>query len=310
MTQLTLHLVSNGLTNVMELTDVRLPTDPVPLQQHPNYAATLDLLGAGVVSHGIAHGGETIGHIVMTRRKFGPVCPHGLATRGPVWAAGTSPDDRIAALRMLTRDGVQVINAEARDARVLRAAGFRQIVTHATIAELDLTPRHDILSARLDQKWRNRLVQAEDTGLCVTTAPLCPTPAQWLFAQDAAQKKRRVYRTWPAALTCAFAMANPNATMLATASHKGAPVAAILILLHGTAATYHIGVTTDDGRALSAHNLLLWNAVLDLRGRGVTRLELGTLDTARAPGLARFKLATGAAARRLGGTWLRLPFGL
>jgi hypothetical protein len=36
-------------------------------------------------------------------------------------------------------------------------------------------------------------------------------------------------------------------------------------------------------------------------------LDLGTLDTQNAPGLARFKLGSGATAQLLGGTWARLP---
>jgi hypothetical protein len=46
---------------------------------------------------------------------------------------------------------------------------------------------------------------------------------------------------------------------------------------------------------------------LVLARRGITRLDLGTLDTEAAPGLARFKLGSGAAARALGGTWLWWP---
>jgi hypothetical protein len=36
-------------------------------------------------------------------------------------------------------------------------------------------------------------------------------------------------------------------------------------------------------------------------------LDLGTVDTENAPGLARFKIGSGAQIRSLGGTWLRIP---
>ena len=44
-----------------------------------------------------------------------------------------------------------------------------------------------------------------------------------------------------------------------------------------------------------------------LRAEGVRWLDLGSVDTEAAPGLARFKLGTGAALKRLGATCLVLP---
>ena len=55
---------------------------------------------------------------------------------------------------------------------------------------------------------------------------------------------------------------------------------------------------------LNAHNLLLARAAKWFAGRGVRGLDLGTIDTVNAPGLARFKLGVGARAKKLGGTWL------
>jgi lipid II:glycine glycyltransferase (peptidoglycan interpeptide bridge formation enzyme) len=78
----------------------------------------------------------------------------------------------------------------------------------------------------------------------------------------------------------------------------------MLFLRHGTTATYHIGWTSRDGRAASAHNLILWDACARLAARGVRQLDLGIIDTETAPGLARFKLGTGAQPVRTGGTWL------
>ena len=40
---------------------------------------------------------------------------------------------------------------------------------------------------------------------------------------------------------------------------------------------------------------------------GVEMLDLGMIDTVNAPGLARFKLGSGAVAQSLGGTWLHAP---
>ena len=52
---------------------------------------------------------------------------------------------------------------------------------------------------------------------------------------------------------------------------------------------------------------MLARAAEALRAEGVAWLDLGSVDTEAAPGLARFKLGTGAELRRLGATCLVLP---
>jgi hypothetical protein len=44
-----------------------------------------------------------------------------------------------------------------------------------------------------------------------------------------------------------------------------------------------------------------------LENLGTQVLDLGSVDTVSAPGLARFKLGAGAQVKSLGGTWLHLP---
>lgn len=51
---------------------------------------------------------------------------------------------------------------------------------------------------------------------------------------------------------------------------------------------------------------MLWQAALVLRGQGVQRLDLGAVDATN-PGLARFKLGTGARLVSLGPSSLVLP---
>lgn len=106
-------------------------------------------------------------------------------------------------------------------------------------------------------------------------------------------------------MTRTWAQLHPDRTLLFTAIDHTTPVAALLILHHGNRATYHIGVTTEQGRQSSAHNLLMWSAMRHMSDRGCHFLELGRTDIN--PGLTRFKLGTGAQPRILGGTWLWYP---
>ena len=73
--------------------------------------------------------------------------------------------------------------------------------------------------------------------------------------------------------------------------------------MHGDAATYHVGWSSEEGRKLGAHSLLLWHAINVLRERGLRRLDLGGVDTERGAGIARFKIGTGGAVVTLAGTY-------
>lgn len=243
--------------------------------------------------------------LALRRRPF-----PALVSRGPVWHGAPDDTAKAASFRAAARHGVWLINAEhPEDAPALKRAGFRQIMTATTIAETDLTRPEAELRAGLHGKWRNRLVAAQ-AGLPAThkvsLRSFDPARDGWLLAQETAQQKQQKYRALPPALVLALSQAAPRALRMATLTNNGAPLAAMLFVIHETRALYHIGWSGAEGRRLGAHNLLLWHAMTKLKSSGVTCLELGTVDTDTTPSLARFKLGSGARARALGGTWLRL----
>lgn len=87
----------------------------------------------------------------------------------------------------------------------------------------------------------------------------------------------------------------------------GAFSAGMAFVVHGQSATYHLGWASQASKAVGVHGLMLMRAAEALRAEGVRWLDLGSVDTEAAPGLARFKLGTGAELRRLGATCLVLP---
>ncbi|MFK7753601.1 MAG: GNAT family N-acetyltransferase [Sedimentitalea sp.] len=262
---------------------------PTPaLQQHICFARALTALGTP---------GVAVGHDLALTRTFRT----GLRV---AMLARATPD--LAALpAQLKKAGLgrtPVILSPDHPMPKLAKLGALALMTPAHVAELTLSdPDH--MRAAQHQKWRNRLRRAERTSLRVARQNLPFTPNQPLFAADAAQQRAQNYRAWPVAMTLAYAKANPGQAKLFTAFEGRDAVAAMLILRHGASATYHIGYSTPRGRTLNAHALILWHAALYLAAKGHTLLDLGYLDTHRAPGLARFKLGSGADARKLGGTW-------
>lgn len=189
----------------------------------------------------------------------------------------------------------------------LARLGALPLMTPASVAQLDLDIPADVQRARLHQKWRNRLVQAENARLKITRQNMPIDASHWLLQADAKLQQKRGYRSWPVPLTLAYAEANPGKAKLFQAFDGPDCVAGILVLTHGQSATYHIAHSLPRGKALNANNLLMWSAIGWLRQKGIKRLDLGLINTEDAEGLARFKLGTGAEISKLGGTWLYWP---
>lgn len=272
---------------------------PPALQQHDAFARALKLWGRdtawidGPRRHLAVLRDTPVGEVAMLSR------------------AGMDPDAIAALPDQLRSHGLGralIILSPARPAPDLARIGAVPLMTPASAALLDLRADVDELRAGLHQKWRNRLKQAEASDLRVTRQNMPVTLDHPLFALDRALQKTNRFRNWPAGFTLAFAAANPGAAKLFTAFQNRTPVAYLLALRYGAGACYHIGHNLPAGRAVSAHNLLLWQALLWARNKGVEQFDLGLLDNQHAAGLARFKRGTGARVQTLGGTWaLWLP---
>lgn len=177
------------------------------------------------------------------------------------------------------------------------------------LAVLDISAPPEVARARLHQKWRNQLRRAERSGLCIVKTRPTPRRMEELTQREAAHSRKSGYANWPAPLTCALAAVAPSQAHLYQAKIGANVVAQMLFFSHGSAASYHIGLTTPEGRSSCAHNLLLWHAANDLAAHGCGSIDLGLLHDG-APGLTRFKLRTGARVCWTGGTFLRWrPFG-
>jgi hypothetical protein len=172
-----------------------------------------------------------------------------------------------------------------------------------------VTPMHHAVWAlgpdlrmRMAGKWRNRLVAAERAGVRVRRGEA--EGLETLLAEEGRQRRARGYRT----LTPEFSRALPvEALRLWEWRQAGAVQAAMAFVVHGATATYHIGWASGHAKAAGVHGVMLMRAAEALRAEGVRWLDLGSVDTEAAPGLARFKLGTGAELKRLGATCLVLP---
>lgn len=287
------------------------PPGPCAMQQHPYYADALRLMGAQVLALTARDGARRIAQAQVVQRRIGPLALNWLP-RGPVWSGDATQAQRCLFLDLLPQQpgcgGLWIAAADAPSQQAdCAAAGFRALMTGQYVAELPLGADDGTRLARQAVKWRNRLKHARKSPLICRHRAFDPRRDGWLLTRDAEQRRKHHYSALPAAFTLAYAQAHPGAARLFLAQLQGQTVAALLILRHPPTASYHIGWSGADGRRHSAHNLLLWEASVWLRQQGCQRLDLGTVDTETAPGLARFKIGSGAHVRPLGPTMMRFP---
>lgn len=264
----------------------------VPLQQSRQYAAALRLMGCEVT----VLERPDAPPVVALNRRVGPLrfcyLPRADLRRSRHWAlSDLSP----TATRLIIPDRAYHV-----------PGGCWPVLTPQHVAEVTRppAPMRDHLLDAMHGKWRNRLRRALDGPLTTSQTPFDPERHAALLSLELAQRRRRGYRSYPLRFLAAWARANPASAPLFVAQHTGVPVAFMLFLRHGDVATYTAGWTGPEGRRHHAHNLLMWRAMLDLFDRGVTRIDLGTVDTEGGAGLTRFKLGSGARARTLGPTLL------
>ena len=174
----------------------------------------------------------------------------------------------------------------------------------------------EVLRQRLPRNWHNRLNAAEASALKVERVGNKPAQYQWLLDREQALQQQRGYRALPKTFIPAYQAAckaspdrdvvnqdavNKDAVNKHDANKADAlftlradldrtPVAGMMFLRHGDAATYHVGWSDAAQRLPGAHNLLLWQAMLQLRQAGVRRIDLGGVNTGRSAGVARFKI--------------------
>ena len=268
----------------------------LPLTQSEAFERTCNKLGLSALRISNA-----AGTCLVQTRKLPLIGAFHLISRGPVLSDPQAIQPFLREVRSHLK-GPLVVNAPA---GTLQPGGFK-IAGGAELAISTLI-EPSLMRARLHPKWRNQLKKAEDSGIVVTDQPLDACRHDWFLEAEAAQQKTRRYKSYPTHFLLAYAAANKGQARLYSAMLNGRPIAGMLVLKHGFMATYQAGITTSDGRAHCAHNLILWQIMCDLQRRRVRRLDLGRADLS--PGLRRFKYASGADIETLAGTFLLHPWG-
>lgn len=250
--------------------------------------------------------------------------------RGPLFVPGLSREERVAALALIRSAypwrqrcllwWLPELNGGRESEAMMAQLGMRPMMTGYSSIRYDLRPQKDRLRSQLDGKWRNMLKGAEKSVLLLEQssvangtwndeafAALMGEHAQHRLEEGFGGPDAKFYSAFAEAVKTAAADGEDALLFWAHAgSHQGRvrPIAGILVLRHGTGATYAMGWSNEAGRLVRAHYRLLWQAVQVLQQQGVTDFDLGGVDTQRGAGVARFKLGLNGAVFTLAGSYL------
>ena len=271
------------------------------LTQSLAYAAATAEVDKGGADYGlIRFEGKPIGMTVVTQQRGFAGAANSKLYRGPLWIYDDIPAQMLKlVLRQLRyrhrwwRGRPLTFHPELADSpdnrRTMKEAGFRRVADGYSTIWLDLSVPSKTLRANLRAQWRNKLTQAEGHEI-ETVVGDNDSQFEWLYDNHDRHMEAHGYRGPSPDLLRALRR-NASADqppLLLIAQHEGAPVAGILVILHGNSATYLVGWSGDAGRRVRAHNLLLWRAVEHLKSANIHWLDFGGINS-EAPGVASFK---------------------
>lgn len=237
----------------------------------------------------------------MQRSIFGGKVQHTKLLRGPLWFVKTNIVDQLIVLDQLRKLfkksllknynflGEMPLSSEA--GNFFRNTNCIKIAPPYSTVLVSLTPQEESLRKNLRPKWRNQLVRAEKENIEVTeTTELTD---QHRLIQAFTKLKRTKFFTGPSdKFLKTYLSITPYLHLIAKDTAKNI-LAEVLFTIHGTTATYLIGMISKPGRAMQAKNLLMWQALIRLKSHGVLHLDLGGIHMKRSEKITHFKQGLG-----------------
>lgn len=291
------------------------------LQQDWAYGASFQAMGLVCHRAQIIKQGKTVALAQFICRRYVGMLGIALCTRGPVWLTALSAQEQQEIYRELKRSCPLskprwlIFSPAHTDAQDLSLATLTRVMTGYSTVLIDLKQTSQQLRAACEGRWRNRLVAAERANIVIVRGAQTESEIQWLCEVEHSQRLEKKFHGLPPHFIQHYhaARADPTTTLLLLYAESDQPtppqqknnrIAAMLFLLHGSAATYHVGWTNAEGRAKHAHNLLMWRAYEELRTLGIQTLDLGGINTRSLAGISRFKIGTGGKIVTYAGTYV------
>lgn len=245
---------------------------------------------------------KIIGLVAVQELKFGPL-HHISITRGPLWLEGygTSQDMKkfLEALqgvfpkRLLRRLSwmPEWSFSDEQSYHFIAESGLRKTRQSFETLWIDITPSMDELKRRLHRKWRNHLHKAERSSLQIAVDFKATHLDYFLRAYDVFKAQKKFDGPDGKFFKHEIEAALPfKDAIILWARLDGMPVAGVVVMKHGTSASYRVSWNTKEGREHNAHFLLLWKAIEILKNHNIETFDLGGILPDDQHGLNIFKL--------------------
>jgi len=263
--------------------------------------------------------GRIIGVVQAMVRPF-PLLSGGLVwiNRGPLWSRdGTDEPSLLAAmLQELQRYWVEqrgmylriappaLANSTADTAMITANSDQIATVPGWASARVDLSLTVESLRSHLNQKWRNCLNKAERLGLethnGTTDELLSNLVTSYVTLLQEKKFSTNITPEFISKLQSLLPL--KHKLWVFTAKHGEQQLGGILIARYGDTCEYLVGSISDAGRTLNAGQLLLWQAVCQMKTLGCRWFDLGGMDPEHTPaGILHFKAGLGGTPYRLVG---------
>lgn len=284
------------------------------LQQSWAYGEAMSALGIQVHRAAVMDGKKVLALAQFIGRRYLAYISLASCTRGPVWSPAVGAPVRNQMYKEMKRSiatrkfRVTLFSPDLPLEQVdpVSVKGLHRVMTGYSTVVLDLTQSEAVLRERLDRKWRNRVFRPLRSAQLDVQFKADMRDCRHLLEREQEQRIARNFHGLPTDFVPAFIEGHESPAQgyfVATTRYEGRTIASMLFLMHGQGATYYIGWSDEEGRKLSAHNVMLWRAMLHLKKQGFRQLDLGGINTHDLPGISRFKLATGGQVLTLAGTY-------
>lgn len=186
---------------------------------------------------------------------------------------------------------------------LLRKMGFlRRASANYHSSVIDLTIPQATLRENLDGKWRNLLKNSESKSIEISVVTE-PSEIQSLTQSYAEQQREKSFSGIPIPQLQSLLNSSEHNTLILSAFFEEKRIATVVFYIHGTCATYLIGMSDEAGRKINANTLLLWRGIEALKDRQLRALDLGGMDEVKLPHITHFKRGLAGEEYRLCGEW-------
>jgi lipid II:glycine glycyltransferase (peptidoglycan interpeptide bridge formation enzyme) len=234
--------------------------------------------------------------------------------RGPLFLQGASTEQHASvfgAIRRRWRYGrrgllliAPALPFDEASSALLRTCGFRERRAGGWGSSLiDLEPALEDIRASFSSKWRNPLNSAIKAGVAVRMRRDLEA-FEWMLERHVSNMATKGFAGPEPGFVRAMVAASPDIFWVLQAFVGNEPVSGLMGACLGGRAENFLGWTNDEGRRTGAHNLLLWNAVSEMKAAGCRTLDLGGFTTSGKYGA--YKRGMKGREYRLTGEWLAI----